>query len=134
MPDIKLQSNPIFKPVHQSKHRYVVMKGSAGSGKSVDTAQMYILRLMKEKGRNLVCVRKSNVTNRDSTFAELTAAISRMGVDAAWKITNSPLALKCVNGNKIIFRGMNDNRQREKLKSVTFSTGKMTDVWICRNG
>ena len=25
---------------------------------------------------------------------------------------------------------MNDNRQREKLKSITFSTGKLTDVWI----
>lgn len=130
MPKIKLDSNPIFKPVHQSRHRYVVMKGSAGSGKSVDTAQMYILRLMQEKGRNLVCVRKSDVTNRDSTFAELVSAVSRMGVADVWRVKNSPLLLECINGNKIIFRGMNDNRQREKLKSITFSSGKLTDVWI----
>lgn len=127
---INAQFNPIFKPVHDCKKRYIVMKGSAGSGKSVDTAQMYILRLMHDKGRNLVCVRKSDVTNRDSTFAELTAAIYRMGVSSAWRITNSPLALHCLNGNKVIFRGVNDDRQREKLKSITFSTGKMTDVWI----
>nr|DAV62566.1 MAG TPA: terminase large subunit [Caudoviricetes sp.] len=127
---INAQFNPIFKPVHECKKRYIVMKGSAGSGKSVDTAQMYILRLMHDKGRNLVCVRKSDVTNRDSTFAELTAAIYRMGVSSAWRITNSPLALHCLNGNKVIFRGVNDDRQREKLKSITFATGKMTDVWI----
>ena len=128
--NINAQFNSVFKPVHASRHRYVAMKGSAGSGKSVDTAQMYILRLMKDKGRNLVCVRKSDVTNRDSTFAELTAAIFRMGVDSVWRITNSPLAMYCANGNKIIFRGVNDDRQREKLKSITFSTGKLTDVWI----
>lgn len=128
--DVVLDCNPIFKPVHQSKKRYVVMKGSAGSGKSVDTAQQYILRLMQDKGRNLVCVRKSDITNRDSTFAELTAAINRMGVSECWKINKSPLSLTCLNGNKIIFRGVNDDRQREKLKSITFTQGKLTDVWI----
>lgn len=125
-----MQSNPIFKPVHQSKCRYIVMKGSAGSGKSVDTAQMYILRLMQDKGRNLVCVRKSDVTNRDSTFAELTAAINRLGVAHAWCVTKSPLGLRCINGDSIIFRGMNDDHQREKLKSITFAQGKLTDVWL----
>lgn len=130
MQNITVKFNPVFKPVHQCRKRYVVMKGSAGSGKSVDTAQMYILRLMKDKGRNLVCVRKSDITNRDSTFAELESAINRMGVSAAWHVTQSPLSFTCVNGNKIIFRGVNDNKQREKLKSITFAQGKLTDVWI----
>ncbi len=130
MKNIIVKSNPIFRPVHKCRKRYVVMKGSAGSGKSVDTAQTYILRLMKDKGRNLVCVRKSDITNRDSTFAELESAINRMGVASAWRVTQSPLSLTCINGNKIIFRGVNDNKQREKLKSITFAQGKLTDVWI----
>ena len=110
------------------------MKGSAGSGKSVDTAQNYILRLMNDKGRNLLCVRKSDITNRDSTFAELTGAIYRIFGDKAdhyWKIKQSPLMLECrSNHNMIIFRGVNDDKQREKLKSITFQRGKLTDVWI----
>ena len=110
------------------------MKGSAGSGKSVDTAQNYILRLMQDKGRNLVCIRKSAITNRDSTYAELTGAIYRMFGDKAnryWSIKQSPLQLTCLaNGNQIIFRGVNDEKQREKLKSITFQKGKLTDVWI----
>ena len=131
--NIKVQANPCFKEVDRSKKRYIVMKGSAGSGKSVDTAQNYILRLMSDKGRNLVCIRKSDITNRDSTFAELTGAIYRMFGDKAdqyWQINMSPLKLTCkVNGNQIIFRGMNDDKQREKLKSITFQKGKLTDVW-----
>lgn len=131
--NINVPANPCFKEVNQSKKRYIVMKGSAGSGKSVDTAQGYILRLMNDRGRNLVCIRKSDITNRDSTFAELTGAIYRMfgeKADQYWKITQSPLKLTCkANGNQIIFRGMNDEKQREKLKSITFQKGKLTDVW-----
>ena len=132
--NINVQANPGFKAVNFSKKRYIVMKGSAGSGKSVDTAQHYILRLMSDKGRNLVAMRKSDITNRDSTFAELTGAIYRMFGDKSdlyWKITSSPLKITCrANGNQIIFRGMNDEKQREKLKSITFATGKLTDVWL----
>lgn len=131
---IKIQANSTFKQVNQSKKRYIVMKGSAGSGKSVDTAQNYILRLMADRGRNLVCIRKSDITNRDSTYAELTGAIYRMFGDQAdkyWTIKQSPLQLTCkANGNQIIFRGVNDEKQREKLKSITFQKGKLTDVWI----
>lgn len=128
---LRVLSNPAFREVHKSKHRYVVKKGSAGSGKSVDTAQQYILRLMNQKGRNLLCIRKSDVTHRDSTFAELTAAIERMGLSpSVFTYTTNPMAIKCKNGNKIIFRGMNDNKQKEKLKSITVSKGNITDVWI----
>lgn len=129
-----LSANPCFREVDRSQKRYVVLMGSAGSGKSVDTAQHYLLRLMQDKGRNLLCVRKSDITNRDSTFAELTGALYRMFGEQAgryWQVNLSPMALTCRhNGNTIIFRGVNDERQREKLKSITFPRGKLTDVWI----
>lgn len=132
--NVRIQANPAFKEVNQSQKRYVLLKGSAGSGKSVDTAQHYILRLMNDRGRNLVALRKSDITNRDSTFAELTGAVYRMfgdNADLYWKINTSPLQMTCRhNGNKIIFRGMNDDKQREKLKSITFQRGKLTDVWL----
>ncbi len=132
--NIKIQANPCFIDVNRSTKRYIVLKGSAGSGKSVDTAQNYILRLMQDKGRNLVAMRKSDITNRDSTFAELTGAVYRMFGNSAeryWRINRSPLQLTCLaNGNQIIFRGMNDDRQREKIKSITFQRGKLTDVWL----
>lgn len=131
--EYEFEMNAAFAEVDESEKRYIVMKGSAGSGKSVDTAMNYILRLMNDKGRNLVCIRKSDITNRDSTYAELTGAIYRMfgtNAEKLWKIKQSPLQLTCANGNQIIFRGVNDEKQREKLKSITFQKGKLTDVWI----
>ena len=132
--NLNIKANPCFKEVNLSKKRYIAEKGSAGSGKSMDAAQEYIRRILCDNGRNLVCVRKSDITNRDSTFAELTGAIYRMFGDKAdlyWKINSSPLMITCRhNGNKIIFRGVNDEKQREKLKSITFQKGKLTDVWI----
>ena len=131
---INVQANASFKEVDHSKKRYIVMKGSAGSGKSMDTAQHYILRLMNDPGRNLLCVRKADVTNRDSTFAELQGAIFRMFGESYkryWYINSSNMLLECKsNYNQIIFRGVNDEKQREKLKSITFKRGKLTDVWI----
>lgn len=132
--NITVNANRVFSEPDHSRKRYIVMLGSAGSGKSVDTAQHYILRLMKDKGRNLMCVRKSDVTNRDSTFAELQGALFRMfgdGYDRYWSINSSNMVMECrANHNQILFRGVNDDKQREKLKSITFKRGKLTDVWI----
>lgn len=132
--NIVIQANACFRDADQSRKRYIVMKGSAGSGKSVDTAQHYILRLMQDKGRNLLCIRKADVTNRDSTFAELQSAIFRMFGEQYkkyWYINSSNMLLECkANHNQVIFRGVNDDKQREKLKSITFKRGKLTDVWI----
>lgn len=132
--DLTIKANRIFKDPDQSQKRYIVMKGSAGSGKSVDTAQHYILRLMSDPGRNLLCVRKSDVTNRDSTFAELQGAIFRMfgeNYKKYWYINSSDMRLECIaNHNQIFFRGVNDEKQREKLKSIAVKRGKLTDVWI----
>lgn len=92
--DLTIKANRVFKEPDQSQKRYIVMKGSAGSGKSVDTAQHYILRLMSDPGRNLLCVRKSDVTNRDSTFAELQGAIFRM-FGESYKSTGTSIRAIC---------------------------------------
>ncbi|WP_214788656.1 PBSX family phage terminase large subunit [Exiguobacterium sp. s21] len=134
---IKLQFNPAFKHINRSKHRYRVLKGSAGSGKSVNTAQDYILKLsdMRYKGANLLVVRKIDASNKDSTFAELQAAIHRVyGEDwpMYWAIRSAPsLYLESkVTGNAIIFRGMKDANEREKVKSINFARGKLTWIWV----
>lgn len=131
---LTVPSNRVFAGADRTRRRYVVLKGSAGSGKSVDTAQHYLLRLLREPGRNLLCVRKSDATNRDSTYAELTGAAYRLFGDQAeryWTVRQSPLMLICrPTGGQVIFRGMNDERQREKIKSITFPRGKLTDIWV----
>ncbi|HFL2491504.1 TPA: PBSX family phage terminase large subunit [Clostridioides difficile] len=132
---VRIDFNPIFKGANFTKKRYRAMKGSAGSGKSVNVAQDYILKLgdKKYQGANLLVVRKSEATHKYSTYAELTGAINRIygkQADKYWKTTLNPLEIKSkVTGNSIIFRGVNDAKQREKLKSINFSKGKLTWVW-----
>ncbi len=130
MKTVNLKRNKIFAPLWSAKQRYIVMLGSAGSGKSVDTAQFYITRLLNDVGRNLLCVRKISQSNVNSTYNELKKAIYRLGVSDLFTFKSVPLQIDCVNGNQIIFGGMNDDGQREKLKSITASKGNITDVWI----
>ena len=130
-----IEFNPVFKKVNQSRRRYRVLMGSAGSGKSTNVAQDFILKLSSPafKGANLLVIRKVEVSHRDSTFAELSAAIFRIfGADwpVFWEIRQSPLRLRSrVTGCEIIFRGMKDDKEREKVKSINFRTGKLCFIW-----
>lgn len=134
---VNVQFNPIFREANRTKKRYRILYGSAGSGKSVNVAQDYVLKLAdpRNKGMNLMVVRGVEQTHRNSTYAELTGAINRIwGFERAeeeWAFWSSPLKIQNRRtGNEIIFRGMADEKQRERIKSVTFSNGKLTDVWI----
>lgn len=133
---ISVPFNKIFRDFNRCRKRYRLAKGSAGSGKSVNVARDFILKLgdIKYQGANLLCVRKVDTSNKDSTFAELRSAIFNIyGVQAAqlWKIRENPMEITSLRtGNKIIFRGVKDEQQREKVKSVTFAAGKLTWIWI----
>lgn len=129
---MKIEFNSVFKEFNRTKCRYRVAKGSAGSGKSVNIAMDYILKLSdkKYKGANLLVVRQTEASHKDSTFAELVAAINRMGLTNFWTWTTTPLSLTCqATGNSIIFRGFNDMRARERVKSINFQSGKLVWIW-----
>lgn len=129
---MKIELNAVFKEFNRTKCRYRVAKGSAGSGKSVDIAMDYILKLSdkKYKGANLLVVRQTEASHKDSTFAELVSAINRMGLSNFWEYKTTPLSLTCkTTNNSVIFRGFNDMRARERVKSINFQTGKLTWIW-----
>jgi phage terminase large subunit len=107
--------------------RYLVFYGGAGSGKSYFIAERYILHLMQRPMMNVLVVRAVGNTNRDSTFALFKQIISKWGLSQLFKVTESDLRITCTNGNSVIFKGLDDS---EKLKSITFAKGELTDVWI----
>lgn len=134
--EIVLPFNRTFKQANQTKKRYRILKGSAGSGKSVNVAQDYILKLgdPKFKGANLLCLRKVDVSNRHSTFSELKGAINRVygkKASAYWYVNESNMTLRSkITGNEVIFRGVQHEKDREKLKSINFPNGDLTWIWI----
>ncbi len=125
-----------FREVNASTKRYRVLMGSAGSGKSMNVAQDLIGKLSNPKftGANLLVVRKLEEANRASTLPQLIqAAKAFYGSEwhRAWSVRREPLAMtSSVTGRQILFAGMNDLRQREKIKSVAFERGKLTFIWV----
>ncbi len=120
--------NRAYLPLlRDSRHRYLVLYGGAGSGKSVFAAQRYLVRLMESPLCNLLVARATAVSHRDSTYALFKQVIARWGLGSLFKCGDSDLRITCKNGNAVIFKGLDDP---EKIKSVTFPKGELTDVWI----
>ena len=108
--------------------RYRVCKGSRGSKKSKTSALNFIVRMMKHPQANLLVVRKTQATLKDSCYSDLKWAISRLGVEAYWKCTLNPLEIVYVpTGQRILFRGMDDPL---KITSISVPVGVLCWVWI----
>ena len=103
---VTLEFNPVYEKANTTRRRYRMFKGGAGSGKSYNVAQDFILKLStpEYKGANLVCVRKIDESNRQSTYSELLAAIKRIfGAKLYknyWHVTVNPLGMKCLTTGK----------------------------------
>ena len=110
------------------KGRYRLCKGSRASKKSKTTALNFITRIMEYPQANLLVVRKTFRTLKDSCFTELKWAIHRLGVDAYWDFKESPLEMTYKpTGQKIYFRGLDDPL---KVTSITVEVGCLCWMWI----
>ena len=117
-----------YKEFWNCKKRYRVCKGSRASKKSKTTALWYIYNIMKYKGANLLVVRKTYRTLKDSCYTELKWAIHRLGVDAFFSCTQSPLEITYLpTGQKVYFRGLDDPL---KVTSITVDVGSLCWLWI----
>lgn len=117
-----------YKTYWNFKGRYRVCKGSRASKKSKTTALWYIYNLMKYPNSNLLVVRKTYSTLKNSCYTELKWAIHRLGVDAFFNCTLSPLEITYTpTGQKIYFRGLDDPL---KITSITVDVGSLCWAWI----
>ena len=117
-----------YKVFWNFKGRYRVVKGSRASKKSKTTALWYIYNLMKYKDANLLVVRKTFRTLKDSCYKELKWAVKRLKVEHLWDFTLSPLeAVYKPTGQRIYFRGLDDPL---KVTSIAVDTGCLCWMWI----
>lgn len=117
-----------YKAFWNFKGRYRCVKGSRASKKSKTTALWYIYNLMKYKDANLLVIRKTGRTLKDSCYTELKWAVKRLKVEHLWDFTLSPLqATYKPTGQKIYFRGLDDPL---KVTSITVDVGCLCWMWI----
>ena len=110
------------------KGRYRVCKGSRASKKSKTTALNFITRMMEHPLANLLVIRKTYTTLKDSCFTELKWSIKRLHVEQHWRVRQSPLELEYIpTGQKILFRGLDDWL---KITSITVEVGVLCWGWI----
>lgn len=117
-----------YREFWNSKKRYVVVKGSRASKKSKTTALWHIVKLIEYPLANVLVVRKTERTLRDSCYSDLKWAIQRLGLESYFSCTVSPLEITYKpTGQKILFRGMDDPL---KLTSISVPQGYICFCWI----
>lgn len=117
-----------YKTFWNFKGRYRVVKGGRGSKKSTTTALWFIVNLIKYPQANLLVIRKTGRTIKDSVYTQLKWAVHRLGVDAFFDFKLSPLEVVYKpTGQKIYFRGLDDPL---KVTSITVDTGCLCWMWI----
>lgn len=129
--DIKISKrvfNPVYLPYLDNTDRYLLFYGGGSSGKSYFIAQRFIYKLIHPQRCNLLVVRQTGDTNRKSTFPLLKQVISNWNLSEHFKINESDMRIRCtLTKNEVAFAGLDDV---EKIKSITFENGELTDIWV----
>lgn len=116
-------NNAAFLPLFFDEHKYLVLCGGGGSGKSIFAGRKVLERLTTEPGHRWLVCRKVARTLRDSCFAQLRGQIAKYYPEAMARVNLSDMRIRFRNGSEILFAGLDDV---EKLKSIYDITG----IWI----
>ena len=121
--DLRETSNESYMELYEDQHRYLVLKGGGGSGKSIFAGRKILERAVTEPGHRFLVCRKVAKTLRESCFAQLRGQIADHYPDSGAVISRGDLRIAFPNGSEILFAGLDDV---EKLKSIYDITG----IWI----
>lgn len=121
--ELRETSNERFMPLYFDEHRYLVLMGGGGSGKSIFAGRKLLERAVTEPGHRFLVCRKVGRTIRDSCFRQLCGQLADYYPDTGYRIKHSDLRISFPNGSEILFSGLDDV---EKLKSIYNITG----IWI----
>ncbi len=120
---LKESTNECFMPLYFDEHRFLVLMGGAGSGKSIFAGRKILERVLSEGGHRYLVIRKVGKTLRNSCFEQLVGQLSSDYPGAEWKVNRTDMTISFANGSKIIMSGIDDP---EKIKSIYGITG----IWI----
>lgn len=104
--------------------RYVFSFGGSGSGKSYSVAQALLLRILTEKNRGILLIRKNLKHVRESQFKLLKDLISLYNLEKYFKVFESTMKIVATpTKSEFLAFGMDNS---EKIKSIA----GITDAWL----
>ena len=114
--------------INDKEHFYIIIRGGKGSKKSKTVALRQVMLMMQYPLANMVCIRKSYNSLKDSMFTDILWAIDRLGVTDWWEVRRSPMQLELKHTHQVIlFRGLD---KAEKLGGLTVRHGYLCWMWI----
>ncbi len=113
---MKLALNPAFKAMFLVAARYYYNLGGRWSGKTYETIQIIIFRLMSVPDSRACFMRKVYGSIKDTLFADAIEILKQNGIEHT--STVSPLRITLSNGSDIIFKGADDPEKLKGLSSV----------------
>mgnify|MGYP002658258430 CR=1 FL=1 len=120
--------HPMVRDIRRGMHTEYVLPGGRGSTKSSGISCIIIELLKNNSDMHALVLRKVGNTIKDSVYAQIKWAISKMGLDAEFKFKTSPFEITYKpTGQKIYFRGADDPM---KIKSIKPEFGYIGIVWF----
>jgi phage terminase large subunit len=121
--ELSRTNNKAFMPLFADKSRFLVMKGGAGSGKSIAAGRKILERVINEPGHRWLIVRKISATLDETCFVQLLGQIDEHYPHEVPIVNRASKKISFKNGSELIFKGLDDV---EKLKSIYNISG----IWI----
>lgn len=119
-PRPKIIVSDSFEPLLYDKHRYLVLCGGRGSGKSEFAARKIFFRCQAEGGHRFLILRKVRKTAKESVLEVMRRLLTEQGIEFEYNKTDRIISW---DGNELLFDGLDEP---EKIKSIKGLTG----VWI----
>jgi len=121
--DFRRTNNKAFLDLFFDEHKYLVLCGGGGSGKSIFAGRKVLERVTTEPGHRWLVCRKVAKTLRESCFEQLRGQIAEHYPRCGAKVNIGDMRISFPNKSVILFAGLDDV---EKLKSIYNITG----MWI----
>lgn len=120
--------HPMVRDIRRGLHTEYVLPGGRGSTKSSGISCIIIELLKNHSDMHALVLRKVGNTIKDSVYAQIKWAISKMGLEEEFRFKTSPFEITYKpTGQKIYFRGADDPL---KIKSIKPEFGYIGIVWF----
>ena len=115
--------NSVYQSAYESKERYRILYGGAGSGKSHYVGQEIIINMLTSSSYKYLAVRKTGKSIRNSVFKLLIDIIHDYNLSSFFVVNKTEMSINCGTGASFITSGLDDV---EKLKSIA----NINRIWI----
>lgn len=122
---MKIRLSNSFEPLLHDEHRYLVLCGGRGSGKSEFAARKIFYRCMTESGHRFLILRKVRKTCKESVVRVMQTLFRDNEVEFSYNKTDHVMSFIGPDGrtNELLFDGLDEP---EKIKSIKAITG----IWV----